>query len=306
MSAIAQHTLVVVNPASAGGSTDRRWPEIQDRLRHHLDFEVAYSQYAGHAIELAGEARRSGYARLIAVGGDGTLNEVVHGAYSANSPNPMPALSLIPAGTGADFARTLAIPRSLEQACARLGDPRAVPSDLGVVSYQGGDGPGRRYFVNAAGLGYDAEVVNRRNGFNRYVRGTLPYLASLAATLLSYENKDISVTVDGASYRRRINAVVVAIGRFFGGGMRIAPNAEVSDGLFDVVTIGDVGRVELIYNLPGVYRGTHLRNPKISVERAESVRVDSDQRLLVQADGELLGAAPARFEIIPQAISFLT
>ena len=297
--------LVVVNPVAAGGSAHRRWPLIRDLLGRHLDFDVAFSQYAGHAIELGAEARMRGVNRVVCVGGDGTVNEVVNGAFTANSECPMPKIALIPTGTGADFARSLGIPHRLEEACERIETASTIRSDLGVVSYTGKDGLETRYFVNAAGLGYDAQVVSCRNGFNRYVRGTIPYLASLAATLLSYENKEITVTIGGNRCTRRVNTVVLAIGRFFGGGMCIAPQAELADGYFDAITIGDVGRIELIRNIPGVYRGTHLRNPRVSVERAGEVLAESSQRVLVHADGELLGELPARFHIIPRALDIL-
>ena len=298
-------TLAIINPVAGGGSARRRWPLIRHLLSRHLEFEATFSEFAGNAIELGREARIRGVARLVCVGGDGTVNEVVNGAFAVVSENPMPEIAIIPAGTGVDFARSLGIPHRIEEACERLRNPRRIRSDLGVVSYTVKEGPQTRYFVNAAGLGYDAEVVRCRNGFNRYVRGTIPYLASLAATLLRYENKDITITIGEDRRTRRVNAVVLAIGRFFGGGMRIAPLADLADGYFDTVTIGDVGRIELIRNVPGVYRGTHLRNPRVSVERASEVLVESSQRVLVHADGELLGELPARFQIIPRALDIL-
>ncbi len=298
-------TLAIVNPASAGGSTHRLWPAIRELLFQHFPFDTEFSQYPGHAIEIARDARASGYGRLICVGGDGTLHEVVNGAYPARAEHPMPDIGVVPTGTGADFVRSAGIPHDIKGACARLSAPRRLVTDLGVVSFVGGHGTETRYFVNAAGLGYDAEVVSRRNGFNRYVRGTVPYLASLATTLLTYENKEVTVTIGEARSHRRVNALVLAIGCFFGGGMRIAPNADLADGLFDAVTIGDVGRLELVLSVPGVYRGTHLRHPKVSVERASTVQVESRQTVLIQADGELLGRVPARFEIIPRALTIL-
>ncbi len=298
-------TLVVVNPASAGGATEGRWLRIRDLLHGHLDFEVAVSQYPGHATKLGKEGRDAGYRRIVCVGGDGTVNEVVNGAMSGDRARPLPEVGMIPSGTGSDLARTVGISHRIEEACRRLESPDTAISDLGVVFYRGKEGQEQRYFVNAAGLGYDAEVVSRRNGFNRHVRGTIPYIASLAATLLSYKNKDSIVTVDGASNSRRILALVLGIGQYFGGGMRIAPGALLDDGYFDVITIGDIGRVELLYNLPGVYRGTHLRNPKVKSERARTVWVESEQGLLLQADGELLGRVPAQFEILPKALTIL-
>ncbi len=298
-------TLVIINPASAGGATEGRWPRIRDLLSGQTNFEAAFSQYPGHAVKLGKEGRDSGYHRVVCVGGDGTVNEVVNGAMSGDQARPLPEIGMIPSGTGSDLARTVGIPHSIEGACRRLASPRTTICDLGVVFYTGKEGQEQRYFVNAAGLGYDAEVVRRRNGFNRYVRGTAPYVASLAATLLRYHNKDSVVTVDGASDTRRIMALVVGIGQYFGGGMRVAPNALLDDGFFDVVTIGDIGRIELLYNLPAVYRGTHLRNPKVKSERARTVRVESDQGLMLQADGDLLGEVPAQFQILPRSLTIL-
>lgn len=297
--------MVIVNPVSAGGATEHRWPRIRDLLFPQLEFDAAFSEYAGHAVKLARDARGAGYDCLVCVGGDGTLNEVVNGALTGDPAQPLPKIGMIPSGTGSDLARAVGIPHRIEEACKRLAVPRTTVTDLGVVSYKGKEGLEQRYFVNAAGLGYDAEVVCRRNGFNRYVRGTIPYVASLAATLLSYQNKNVTITVDGARDTRRINALVLGIGQYFGGGMRIAPNAVLDDGYFDLVTIGDVGRLELVYNFPGVYRGTHLRNPKVKTERAKTVRVETDERLLLQADGDFLGLAPAQFQILPRALTIL-
>ena len=298
-------TLVIVNPASAGGSTERRWPGIRDTLSRYVDFDVAISEYPGHAIRLGQMGREAGFTRLICVGGDGTINEVVNGALSGDPAHLLPEIGTIPSGTGSDLARTLGIPRAIEEACFLLGNPRRATSDLGVVSYKGREGPERRCFVNAAGLGYDAEVVLRRNGFNRYVRGTLPYLASVTATLLGYRNKDVTVTIDKIRDRWRMNTLVVAIGKFFGGGMRIAPDAVLGDGFFDLILIGDVSRLELAYNLPRVYKGTHLQHPKVSARKARVVSVEADVPVRIQADGDLLGFVPARFQIIPGALTLL-
>jgi diacylglycerol kinase (ATP) len=298
-------TLVVVNPVSAGGSTRRLWPRIRDCLARVCDYDVVFSQYPGHAVELGGEARAGGMSRVVCVGGDGTLHEVVNGMMGAGGADPMPQLAIVPTGTGSDFARSLGISFDLERACRRLESPRVLVTDLGMVSFVGRSGAEQRYFVNAAGLGYDAEVVSRRNGFNRYFRGTIPYLASLAATLLSYQNKSLTVTIDDVRDDRRVNALVVAVGRYFGGGMRIAPNAELDDGLFDVITLGDVGRIELIRNVPGVYRGAHLQHPKVTAERGAEIYVEARERVMLQADGELLGEIPALFRVLPGALTVL-
>lgn len=302
---MADRCMVIVNPISAGGTTERRWPIIREMLASLFDFEFAFSEFSGHAIDLSKKAREAGFHRIICVGGDGTLNEVVNGLMSTDVGNPIPQIGIVPSGTGSDMARSLGIPGRIEEACLRLASPKTAVSDLGVVSYSGNAGTERRYFVNAAGLGYDTEVVLRRNGFNRYVRGTIPYVASIAATLMDYRNRDIRISLDEIQESRRINMVVVAIGRFFGGGMRIAPEAAIDDGLFDVITIGDVNPLELVSNFPKVYKGTHLQHPKVKFDRTRTVSVESNQPVRLQADGDPLGSVPAQFQIIPRALTFL-
>ncbi len=297
--------LAIVNPVSAGGATARRWPHIRETLARYVDFDEAVTAYPQHALLLGTEARNDGYSQLICVGGDGTLSEVVNGILRGNESLPQPEVGVVPSGTGTDLVRSAGIARGIDQACARLAAPERILIDLGSVTYNENGRQERRYFVNAAGLGYDAEVVSRRNGFNRYMRGTLPYLISVATTLMTYHNKRLTITLDGRSSNRRFTAVVVAIGQYFGGGMRVAPNALLDDGLFDVITVGDVGHLELVYNFPRVYRGTHLTHPKISAERATLVAVDTSDPVLVQADGEVLGMAPATFQILPRALTLL-
>jgi len=297
--------LMIVNPASAGGTTGRRWPRVREVLRHVVQFDEAICRYPGHAVKLGREARGARYRYVVCVGGDGTVNEVVNGIFSARESEPVPVLGVLPSGTGSDFSRTLGVPHHIEAACLRLLAGETTVCDLGVVSYEGEDGTTRRYFVNAAGVGYDAEVVRRRNGFSRYVRGTVPYVASVVSTFLSYENRAVTVVADGETRTHRILALVLGIGKYFGGGMRVAPEASIDDGLFDLVTIGDVGRLELLWNLPRVYRGTHLGHPKVTCCKASDVQVEADQPLLIQADGELLGRAPARFRVLPRALTVI-
>jgi diacylglycerol kinase (ATP) len=302
---MAGSCLTIVNPISAGGATAKRWPRIRDSLARHINFDVAQTEYPQHAIRLGIEARELGYSRVICVGGDGTLNEVVNGILQGSPDIPLPEVGMVPSGTGSDLARSIGIARDTDEACARLAAPYRQLTDLGLVAYRGASGEEQRYFVNAAGLGYAAEVVSRRNGFNRYLRGTLPYLASVATTLMTHRNSDVKITLDGSTSSHRVTAVVLAIGQYFGGGMRVAPNAILDDGMFDVVTIGDVTHLELVYNFPRVYRGTHLNHPKVRAERARSIAVESDQPMLVQADGELLGLSPVRFQILPRALTLL-
>jgi YegS/Rv2252/BmrU family lipid kinase len=183
---------------------------------------------------------------------------------------------------------------------------RTTRIDLGHVTYRALKGEERaRHFANAAGMGFDAEVTVRANASPFGAGGTIPYLSSLFATLGTYRNKRVQVKVDGEEWRARINSIIVANGQYFGGGMKIAPEAQLSDGEFDVVVLGDLGKIDLVRNVPRVYDGSHVTHPKVTVSSARRVEVDSPDRLLLQADGEVLGMAPATFTIVPSALRII-
>jgi diacylglycerol kinase (ATP) len=298
-------TMVIVNPAAGGGNCSRLWPSVQNRFQElGLTFDTAVTQAPGHAMTLAAEADKAGYALIVSVGGDGTLHEIVNGLLG-NHPHERPdaVVAVIPLGTGADFVRTLGIPRDWEQACQHLLDDKTRVFDVGEMAYVGQHGEEHRYFVNVAGLGFDGEVTARTNVSSKRLGGTIPYFTSLVLTLFNYVNKDVELHMDDREMPGRMNSVVVANGAWFGGGMFIAPNASPDDGMFDVVMIGDVGKLELLQTMPRVYNGTHLTHPKVRVARAREVSVVSQQEMFLQADGEALGRAPVSFAIRSQALT---
>jgi diacylglycerol kinase family enzyme len=181
---------------------------------------------------------------------------------------------------------------------------RTESLDLGHVTFTAFNGrPQARYFANAAGLGFDAEVTQRANNGPRVMGGTVTYLGSLLATLGAYRNKRVHLHIDGApQWSDRANSVVIANGQFFGGGMKIAPEARLSDGKFSVVILGNLGKLDLIRNVPKVYDGSHASHPKVRMLSGKQIEVTSPDRLLLQADGEVLGTAPASFTIAPGAL----
>jgi YegS/Rv2252/BmrU family lipid kinase len=245
---------------------------------------------------------------VIAIGGDGTFFEVVNGVMDHTEPGrPMAdgiAVGLLQSGRGSDFGRSAGIPSDVEGAVARLLAGRTATIDLGYVRYTAFDGEERaRYFANAAGVGFDAEVSVRANAAPRVLGGTVPYLSSLFMTWGSYRNKRIALKADGEwVWRGRATSMVVANGQFFGGGMKIAPDAGLSDGEFDVVILGDLGKIDLVRNIPRVYDGSHVTHPKVTILRAREAQIVSPDRLLLQADGEVLGMAPATFRVVPSAL----
>jgi len=295
---------VIVNPAAGAYSTRRKWPRISQWLRKvGVLFDHVFTEEMGHAIELAGTAVSDGYRRIVAVGGDGTVNEVVNGVLASGSSEV--AVGVISTGTGSDFIRSVGIPRDYNTACACLTGQHSLQIDIGVVEYQSQGQTKRRFFVNAAGVGFDASVVAATERFPKYMGGTIPYLAGLLGCLFSYQNKLVKLCLEDVVEARRVLAVVVANGGYVGGGMHVAPLAKVDDGLLDIVTINDIGKFELLKELPRVYKGTHLSHPKVSMARTKHITIESPETVLVHADGELLGTCPASFWLMPVALNIM-
>ncbi len=295
---------VIINPTCRCGLSGKRWPHIRSLLQEAgLSFDHEFTQGVGHATQLARDAVVQGYELVIAVGGDGTVNEVVNGLVDEEGKGRT-TLGIISMGTGGDAVRSLGIPGNYTQSCRLFSNFKEVTIDLGAVEYGRGDERVRRLFINTAGLGFDAAVVERfRRSSLRRIKGTMPYVICLLRTLGGYGNKGVSVEIDGVGEERRIFSIIVNNGRYFAGGMKIAPDADLCDGLLDVIIIGDVGKLEVLRTFPKVYRGTHITHPKLALYRGKSIRVDSVERLLVQADGELLGETPASFWVLPSALS---
>ncbi|MFC2012033.1 diacylglycerol/lipid kinase family protein [Chloroflexota bacterium] len=296
---------VIVNPAAGAKSTYRKWSRISRLLKHiGLSFDHEYTEGIGHAVELARAAVVKGYRYLVAVGGDGTVNEVVNGMLDSADAADI-TLGVVSTGTGSDFARSIGIPKHYINACSCLTSSRRSSIDVGVVEYQSNGQTLKRFFVNAAGIGFDAAAVETTERLPKYFGGTIPYLFGLLRTLFGYKNQLVELRIGDRVETSRVLSVVVSNGCYFGGGMRVAPEARLDDSLFDVTVIGDVGKFDLLKSLPMIYKGTHGKHPKVSMEKAEKITVNSPERLLVQADGELLGEGPASFWLKPAALSIV-
>jgi YegS/Rv2252/BmrU family lipid kinase len=212
-------------------------------------------------------------------------------------------LAVIPRGTGVDFVRTYGIPAKLEGAVhvALRGSSREI--DAGRAAFRAWSGDAAEaWFVNAAGVGMSGAVAKRTNESSKALGGKASYLWSTLAVFARWRNTEVRVSVDGQSRAGRMHEVIVANGRYIGGGMMITPEAKPDDGLFDVLLIGDVTKGDLVRTLPKIYRGTHLPHPKAELLRGKMVSVDSDEPLPIQLDGEQPGTTPVRFEIVPRAL----
>ena len=303
----AQKMRLIVNPVAGNGRGAKLWPRLRDELHAEgAKFDYVLTERPDHATELARQAVADGCRFIVAVGGDGTIHEVVNGLVVEGQVAEGVVLGAVSCGTGADFARTVGLVRDPLAAARRLlyGSDRKI--DLGIIHCWREGREVVEYFPNAAGIGFDGEVAERVNRMSKAGGGTIPYLIGLVLTLITYENKPVTITLDDRTLEARANAVIAANGRYFGGGMYIAPDARPDDGFLDVVILGDLGKVELLINVPRVYRGTHLTHPKVDCYRSRVVRVESEQRMILQADGEYVGEAPATFSLLPGALTVRT
>jgi len=296
---------LIVNPTAGAGRTAKKWPQIMGLLKSiGLRFEHDLTEAPGHAIELAKSAAKKGYELVVSVGGDGTINEIVNGLYDAGSMGDV-RLGIISTGAGNDYIRTIGIPRHHEEACRCLTKPGKLVVDLGVVEYISNGQITKRLFVNFAGLGFDAEVVKATTQRFKAL-GSLPsYLIGLLTTVLFYKNREVSLELDGQAEERKVCVILMGNGKYGGGGMLTTPHADPTDGLLDVLIIDDLSKRDLLWSLPRIYRGTHLTHPKVTVKRAREIDIRPTQQMSVEADGELLGEAPARFHVLPAALNIV-
>jgi YegS/Rv2252/BmrU family lipid kinase len=300
-------TVFIVNPASANGSTGKRWPEISERITDlGLEHSALLTTRPGEATDLAAQALGSGADSVVAVGGDGTLNEVANGFFAGGQRHPEAALGLLPFGTGGDFRRTLGIPMELEAAIACLKARRLRPIDVGRIEMEALEGGRRvRHFVNIADAGIGGVVVERVNRTTKLFGGKASFMYGSLVTLLTYEPQAVKVHTAEQSWAGRAQNVVVANCQYFGGSMHVAPRAQPDDGQFDLVIFGDIARFEAIRSIKDIYKADHVKNPKVTGWRSSRVEVTSDERVLIDVDGEMCGTLPALFEVLPSAIAVM-
>lgn len=294
---------VIGNPRAGRGTVARDWDRLlADFGRDGRDASGSLTREPGHATELARQARRDGNDLVVAVGGDGTVHEVVNGLLADGTGVDVPTLCVVAAGSGCDYLRTFDAPGAERASSGRAGsDSPSRLVDIGGVTCQGRDGPHTRYFVNIAEVGIGAAVARRAARLPRAL-GRGVYLVSFCLTLPGYRRRQGRVVMGAATHDGAVTNVVVAIGRYFGGGMLVAPRADPGDGLFDVqVQFGS--RLDYGLAVPKVFRGTHVPHPRVREERAASVEVLCDPPAPVEADGEVLGTTPATFRVLPGALS---
>lgn len=294
---------VVVNPRSANGEVGRRWESLRRALRAEIGaFESVLTRGPGDATERVREALVRGFHTIVSLGGDGTHNEVVNGFFDGRTQvSPDARLGVLGRGTGSDLIRSLGIPRDPLAAIRVLGEGVARKVDLGLVRFvDHQEREAHRYFVNIASFGIGGDVDDRVNRSTKRFGGFVSFFRASLAAWLHYRNQEVHLRgAEGRTWSGKVVNVAVANGRYFGGGMHIAPRAAMDDGLFDVVILGDLGRREALRVGRWMYRGRHPEHPKVHVFRTRCLEAASGDRVLLDVDGEQPGRIPARFENLP-------
>jgi diacylglycerol kinase (ATP) len=294
--------VVIANPHAGRGRVGAELPELERQLlSRRLAHRIEETAAPGHATELAREALRGGARFVVAVGGDGTVQEVVNGMLEDDRPVTEGAvLGVVAAGSGSDFVRTFGLPDDVARAVGHLEGDRLYPIDVIKARYHGDGGEHTRYVPNIAEVGLGAEVTRRAERLPRWM-GRSRYFWGFWLSLGGYRPRRTTVHVDRKSFDGVANNVVVANCQFFGGGMKISPRSYPGDGLIDV-QISAGPKSEAFTLLPKIYRGEHVPHPHIKELRGREVRVDADRPLPVEGDGEVLGTTPATFTILPQVL----
>ncbi len=295
-------TVFLVNPASDNGLTGKRWPELAHRAAGlGLAGETLFSERPGHLIELAERASRDGAELVVAVGGDGTVNEAVNGLLRAGGSTELATIAI---GTGLDFVRTYGIPVRFDDAVRTAHEGKTRTIDVGRVTYQAWDGSEAvRHVANVGSVGMSAAVAQRANGMSKVAGGRATFFYALVRVFLEWKNTLVTVELASGERREgRMHDVIVANGQYHGGAMWLAPEAQPDDGLFDVILIGDITKRDFMTTAPKIYRGTYLAHPKVELLRSSAVAVDAPERLPIELDGEQVGTTPVRFEVVPGAL----
>jgi len=305
---------VVVNPRSAGGRTAREWPQIERALRAaYPHMQLAMTGARGDATALVRDALREGHHEIVAVGGDGTINEAVNGLFDADGPiMPEAVFGFITSGTDGDFRKTFGLAPGYVAAIARLRQAPVHRIDVGRLSCLTLDGRSTvRYFANIGSFGLSAAIVRAagRARFSKLFGRRFAHAFHGARTKLTWRDRMIRLRVDGEHDEiASISTVAVANGQFFGGGRRVAPRAVPDDGLFDVIVTGGAPQIRAFADMREVYLAGKMTNPPMRALRGRrimAVPVAETRRrpVLIEIDGECVGQLPATFELLPRALN---
>lgn len=283
----------IVNPIAGAGRSAKSFARVQALLEQQgQDFGFAVTEYPGHAVELTKAALTAGERRIVAVGGDGTVNEVASALWGSEA-----VMGILPFGTGNDLGRTLGLPTQPEEALKVALMGRVLPMDAGLAN--------ERFFLNVAGLGFDVDVLIRTEKFKKRLNGMLPYLLGVIQAIFNLRVFHLRMRTGKSVQEMDGSVLVIGNGQYFGGGMMPTPKADLFDGKFDICVVKDMPKRRYIPVLAHVVKGTHLDLPEVLYFQAEEITVEAPLGQPLELDGELCGSTPVTFRLLPGAIPML-
>ena len=301
--------IAIVNRAAGGGKTEKDWPLISQFLvKHKIPFEPQFTNRRLHASIIAKNKINEGYSKIIVVGGDGTMNEVINGVFAQKRISTTEVLlGMISVGTGNDWARMFSIPPDYEGAVLTIKKQKTFIQDAGLISYRQNGKEWKRYFVNIAGMGFGARVVERSNRMkDKGKSGPLLYFYNIFLSLLKYRSQNAEIEIDGKIIDRSIFSMNVGIGKYNGGGMIQVPHAVADDGLYSITLINKIGKLNVLANMKRLYNGNIVNHSRVETYTAKSVQINDSADLQVETDGETLGHGPMNFQIIPRSVMVIS
>ena len=302
-------TIVIVNPQAGNGRTEKIWPNIESALEKSIgSFEVLQTTCRGVATDLSYRILKEDAARIVAVGGDGHLNEVLNGFIENDIPvNAESRLSFVMTGTGCDFQRSLGISGKWQNAVADLKDAKVRKIDVGKVTYTAADKAQKiRYFDNIASFGLSGAVDHclEHSRLRDYLVGSPLFLWATIKTVFTHPNQSIRFRIDDGSEKEICSRLgLLANGRYFGGAMHAAPEAEIDDGLLDLLMLKEISVAKFLWHLPKIYKGTHLKIPEIFFQKVRKFTAESSEQVILDIDGESPGYLAATFEVLPKILN---
>ena len=302
-------TIVIVNPQAGNGRTEKIWPNIESALEQSIgSFQVMQTACRGDATDLSRRILAEDTVRIVAVGGDGHLNEVLNGFIENDLPvNPEARLSFVMTGTGCDFQRSLGISGKWQNAAAKLKDAKVRKIDVGKVTYTAADKTQKiRYFDNIASFGLSGAVDHclEHSRLRNYLGGSPLFLWATIKTVFTHPNQSIRFRIDDGPEEEICSRLgLLANGRYFGGAMHAAPEAELDDGLLDLLMLKEISVAKFLWHLPKIYKGTHLKIPEIFFQKVRKFTAESSEQVILDIDGESPGYLAATFEVLPKILN---
>lgn len=285
--------LFIVNPIAGKGKALELVPKIRESFdKEKVEYRIKVTKEKGEGEKLAKEGIKEGFNHIIAVGGDGTAYEVVNGIREEDV-----VLGILPSGTGNDFARMLMLPKEYNEILEIIKASRKRKIDIGLIN--------NRYFLNCSSVGIDAEIVKETEYIKKYISGTLAYIVGVLKTLIKYKYKNIRIEIDGRLMHREIELVAVGNGKYYGGGMKINPMADLDDGLLDVCIVNKISKIKFAALFLTVFKGKHLGIKEVEILRGKEIKILGDDYLMLNADGDIIGTTPAEIKIGKRAIEVI-